>query len=183
MNLVKSLALTIGAVFFLFVQYSFAISYDHSLKVEDMEFHWKVEGSHLAVKAIAKTTGWVSVGFNPVEEMQGANYIIGFVKNGKLEISDDFGHRTTSHTPDERRGGKNSIVSSSGSEEGSNTTIEFKIPLDSGDKTDTVIDPNGKTIVLLGHGGRDSFRTGHDYYAIIEVNLNSGVFKVTRQSY
>ncbi len=164
-----------------FIKSTFAMSYDHSLTVKDMEFHWKVEGSNLAVKAVAKTKGWVGVGFNPVKKMQGANYILGFVRKGKLKIIDEYGNRTTSHTLDKKRGGKDSIISSSGSEEGGKTTIEFKIPLDSGDKADTVINPNGNTVLLLAYGKRDSTRIGHEFYAIIQVNLNTGKFTVTRQ--
>ncbi len=180
MKLKKSWVLVVCLVVGLFVETTFAQSYDHSLKVDEMEFHWKVEGSNLAVKVEGKTTGWVGVGFNPVKRMQGANFILGYVKGGKLKITDEYGNRTTGHTSDDKRGGKDSILASSGSESGGKTTIEFKIPLNSGDDADSVIDPNGKTVILLAHGKRDSFRTGHNYYAIVEVNLNSGAFLVKR---
>lgn len=162
---------------FLFSLPATARDYQHSLETKKMSFAWTVEGKNLAIKINAKTKGWVGIGFNPQKKMKGANFIIGYVKKGKVKISDDFGTRTTGHSVDIKKGGKNNILSSSGSEKGGVTTLEFTIPLNSGDKTDTPLVPSGKTIVLLAYGARDSFRIGHKFHTIFEVNLMSGQFK------
>lgn len=175
MNL--SLMLTILLLAGPFGSNCLALEYAHSIKMEKMEFHWKVDGKNLAVKMTAKTEGWVGIGFNPEKEMQGGNFIIGYVKGSRISISDDYGNRTTGHVEDENHGGKNSILSYSGSEKQKVTTLEFRIPLDSGDKTDTVIDPKGNTKVLLAYGSRDSFKTGHNEKFILEVNLETGLYQ------
>lgn len=155
-----------------------AESYSHAIKLEKMEFHWQVAGKELAVKLIAKTEGWVGIGFNPEKEMQGADFILGYVKGNRVSISDDFGNRATGHLEDEKGGGKSSVLAFSGTEQRKVTTLEFKIPLDSGEKTDAKIDPAGKTKVLLAYGSRDSFKLGHNERFNLEVNLTTGVYKL-----
>lgn len=165
------------AVFFLLAISGqlYAQDYTHEAKAKNMSFKWKVEGSDLVVKLSGKTTGWVGIGFNPSDKMKDANFILGYVKKGKTSILDDFGNSDKTHKADEKLGGANNVTLISGSEEGGKTTIEFSIPLNSNDKNDTVIDPNGETVVLLGYGGkRDSFKSKHKYRTTMKINLSSG---------
>ena len=91
----RRLCISLGIVFLFSVsaQMLVAKDYSHSLTAGKMEFHWSVEGDNLAVKVSAKTKGWVGVGFNPTKRMQGANYVVGYVKGNKVKISDEYGHR------------------------------------------------------------------------------------------
>lgn len=152
--------------------------YQHSLTVEKMTFDWSIEGDQLAVKLSAPTTGWVAVGFNPSNKMKDANIVIGYVKKGKVKIVDDFGTGASQHKADTKVGGVENVTVVGGSEEGGATTLEFSIPLNSGDEKDGVIDPNADTTVILGYGPeRDSFRMKHDFNATFVVNLGSGTKK------
>lgn len=152
-----------------------AQDYDFENKVKDMSFSWKVDGNDLKVKISGKTTGWVGIGFNPSSKMKDANYVLGYVKDGKAEITDEVGDSETSHKSDDDMGGSSNVTLVGGNEEGGVTTIEFSMPLNSGDKADTVIDPAGETVVLLAFGGkRDSFKSKHKYRTTIKVNLSSG---------
>ncbi len=152
-----------------------AQDYDHETKVKNMSFSWKVDGKDLKVKMSAKTTGWVGIGFNPSSQMKDADYVIGYVKGGKAQITDDFGNGERTHKADDKLGGSNNATLVGGDEKGGVTTIEFSIPLNSGDKTDSVIDPAGETTVLLAYGGkRDSFKSKHKFRTTIKVNLASG---------
>ena len=152
--------------------------YQHSLTVEKMTFDWSIDGDQLAVKLTAPTKGWVSVGFNPTDKMKDANIIIGYVKNGKVKIVDDFGSGATLHKDDTKIGGTENVTVVGGSEEGDVTTLEFSIPLNSGDEKDGVIDPNADTTVILAYGPeRDSFRMKHEFNATVVVNLGTGTKK------
>lgn len=152
-----------------------AQDYDHDAKVKNMSFFWKIEGSDLKVKMTGKTTGWVGIGFNPSAQMKDADFILGYVKDGKAKITDDFGDKERTHKVDEKLGGITNTTLVGGTEDGGVTTIEFSMPLNSGDKTDTVIDPAGQTVVLLAYGGkRDSFKSKHKYRTTIKVNLSTG---------
>lgn len=149
--------------------------YQHSLDVDKMNFSWSINGDQLAGKVSGPTTGWVAVGFNPSNKMKDANIVIGYVKKGKVTIKDDFGSAATQHKTDKKIGGAENVTTVGGSEEGGVTTIEFTMPLNSGDDKDNVLDPNGDTVVILAYGTeRDSFRTKHKYHATLTVNLASG---------
>ncbi len=168
------------AVLALLVSLSFAstawsVEYQHSLDIEKMNFSWSVNGDNLDVKLSAPTTGWVAVGFNPSKKMKDADIIIGYVKKGKVKIKDEFGSAPTQHKSDEKIGGTSNVTVVGGSEENGATTIEFSIPLNSGDPKDTVIDPAADTVIIVGYGtGRDSFKVKHVFRDTLTVNLASG---------
>lgn len=152
-----------------------AAEYDHEVQDKKISFAWKVNGETLAVKMTAETQGWVGIGFNPVSEMKGANFILGYVKDGKVKVDDDYGTDANAHKSDTKLEGTSHVTVVGGTETGGMTTIEFTIPLDSGDKNDTKIDVNGDTTVLLAYGtGRDSFLAKHKYRTALKVNLSSG---------
>ncbi len=156
----------------------YAGDYDHTIEVKNMSFSWKIDGENLNVKMAAKSTGWVGVGFNPSKKMKDANFVLGYVKKGEAKITDDFGVGEKKHKTDEKLGGKSDTTLISGVEEGGMTTIEFSMPLSSGDVKDTVIDPMGETIVLLAYGGkRDSFISAHKYRTTLKVTLSDGKFE------
>jgi len=152
-----------------------AAGYDHEVEAKNITFAWKVEGDSLAVKLSAETEGWVAIGFNPVKEMKGANLILGYVKDGKVTLEDDFGSGENSHKSDSKLDGTSDVTVVGGEEKDGWTTIEFTIPLDSGDKNDTKIDVNGENTVLLAYGGGlDSFFVKHKYRTALKVNLSTG---------
>lgn len=152
-----------------------AAEYDHEVKDKKITFAWKVEGDKLAVKLTAETDGWVGIGFNPVTEMKGANFILGYVKKGVAKLEDDFGYDANEHKPDTKLEGTSDVTLVGGTEADGMTTIEFTLPLDSADKNDTKIDVNGDTTVLLAYGaGRDSFKSKHKYRSALKLNLSTG---------
>ncbi len=152
-----------------------AADYEHEVADKDISFAWRVAGDQLAVKLTATTDGWVGIGFNPSSRMKDANYVLGYVKGGEVVISDEFGVRDTAHDTDEKSGGGSDVTLVGGSEEGGVTTIEFTMPLDSGDKYDNAITVDGNTTVQLAYGaGRDSFKTKHKYRTSMVVNLATG---------
>lgn len=173
--------LFIGVVFMLAMVVTsnvIAADYAHELVDQKITFSWTVNGDNLAVKLAAETDGWVGIGFNPTEQMAGANFILGYVKNGEAQVIDDFGYDENRHKSDTKLDGTTDVTLVSGTEAGGITTIEFTLPLDSGDKNDSKIDVNGDTKILLAYGaGRDSFLSKHKYRSTHTVNLTTGVFK------
>jgi len=154
-----------------------AADYDHTIDLGKISFAWAVEGDVMNVRLAAKTTGWVGIGFNPSKKMQDANFIIGYVKKGKVKIADHFGTTTLKHKADTRIGGNNDLTNIAGTEEKGVTEIAFTIPLDSGDAKDSAIGADGETVVLLAYGaGRDSFLSKHAFKAVLKVELATGTF-------
>lgn len=155
-----------------------ANDYQHSLTAGKMTFDWSLEGETLAVKIAAPTTGWVGIGFNPSNQMKDANFIVGYVKNGKVSVFDEYGVAAARHAQDTKRGGADNVTVVGGTEQGKQTVLEFTIPLNSGDEFDGTIDPNGDTVVLLAYGpDRDSTRMKHSAHETLTVNLSNGSVK------
>ncbi|WP_300671187.1 DOMON domain-containing protein [Desulfoluna sp.] len=149
---------------------------DHTLVDGPLVFSWTVGDGALRVKLTGKTTGWVAVGFNPDKMMKGADFIMGYVKDGKVKVTDHFGNGERNHKADTRVGGRNDLTRTSGSEKEGVTEIFFTLPLKSGDPNDKELDPEAMTTVLLALGsGRDSFRSVHKFRSVHRVNLSSGV--------
>jgi hypothetical protein len=106
----------------------------------------------------AKTTGWVAVGIAPTSRMKSANIIIGYVKDGKVFISDEIGTSGTTHTTDKT----NNILEYSGSEIDGVTKISFIIPLNSGDRQDKVLLPGKTYSIILAKSDTDDLTSYHD---------------------
>jgi len=156
----------------------FAATYDHEVKVKGVAFSWKIDGDTLHAKMSAKTKGWVAVGFNPSEKMKGANFIIGFVKDGKAEITDHYGKSAVAHAADTKNGGSEDVTLVGGVEEKGVTTIEFSLPINSSDENDGTLSTDGDTVVLLAYAMRDSFKARHKGKpGMITVNLATGAVK------
>lgn len=155
-----------------------ALEYDHKLDEEKMGVFWKIDGDKIHVKLSAKTTGWVGIGFDPEKAMQGANIIIGAVKKGKVRIEDHYGNRKRAHKSDGKLGGKTHVLDPWGMEENGVTTISFTLPLDSGGKWDKPIDPKKLSRIMIAYGsGRDSFKAGHAWRGVYEINYITGQSK------
>ncbi len=155
-----------------------ASEYDHKLDIDKMDVFWSIEGDKIHVKLSAKTTGWVAIGFDPEKAMQGADIIIGAVKKGKVTIEDHYGDRKRSHKSDEKLGGENHVLDPAGMEENGVTTISFTLALDSGDKWDKPIDPAKMSRIMIAYGsGRDSFKAGHAWRGVYDINYTTGESK------
>lgn len=115
-------------------------------------------------------TGWVSVGFDPMNRMQGANFIIAAVTPAGLVIEDHFGTSPTSHRRD-RRG---DILEAAGTRVDGGTLVEFVIPLDSKDPEDKPLVP-GKTytVLLAHHRSSASFTVQHTARGSASITLEN----------
>lgn len=167
--------LLVACILLLASAHVYAGGYAHEIQSKKMSFAWTVNGDKLDIRLTAETTGWVAIGFNPTDAMQGANYILGYVKDGKVTLTDDFGDSPTGHKADGKLGGTEDATVIGGSEENGKTTIEFSVPLASSDAKDGKIDTNGDTVILLAYGpDRDSFKIKHKYRTTLKVNLGTG---------
>lgn len=176
--MLRQLICTSLFIFVLFSGVAIASEYDHKLDSDKMDVFWKIEGDKIHVKLSAKTTGWVAIGFDPENAMQGANIIIGAVKDGKVKIEDHYGDRKRGHQSDEKLGGANHVLDPKGMEEGGVTTISFTLALDSGEKWDKPIDPGKMSRIMIAYGsGKDSFRAGHAWRGVYDLNYTTGESK------
>jgi len=129
----------------------------------NIKIYWFNDEVSLWVGLVSPGVGWVAIAFEPESYAHyGANIIIGYVENGQLFIGDHFGAEMTSHELDETLGGTNDILESAGTESEGKTTIEFKIPLNSGDQFDKVLEPNKSYNVFVAyHATANDFISEH----------------------
>lgn len=149
--------------------------YRHTTEAAGVTFHWTNDAEYLYAALSAETTGWVAVGFDPENRMQGANYIYGYVTNGTAFVEDMFGVSPAgpgSHPADEDLGGENNVMEYAGSEEGGVTVIEFKIPIDSGDEYDKPLVPGETYRIVLAVGAVDDLNSYHTGRGTSEITLD-----------
>lgn len=176
--MMKKYVLIWAAICLIFPAFAGADEYAHKLEAKDMTVFWRIDKEQIHVKLVAKTTGWVAIGFDPENAMQGADIIIGAVKNGKVKIEDHYGDRKRGHSPDEKLGGENHVLNPAGEEADDVTTISFSRALESGDKWDKPIAAQGTSRIMIAYGsGQDSFKAGHQYRGIYDINYSTGETK------
>lgn len=103
---------------------------------------------------VAKTPGWVAVGFNPSAVMANADMVFGLVKDqNDVQTVDEWSSGIFGpHAPDVDKDGKSDILSYAGTWTGDTVVFEFSRLLNTGDKLDTVIPTSGKLKVIWAYG-------------------------------
>jgi len=148
--------------------------YDDRTQVAGVNIYWSNSAETLRVGLVSPGTGYLAIGFDPENRMEGANFIVGYFDDGKVYIRDDYGTGTTSHAADSERGGEDNILSSGGAEWADQTIIEFVIPLDSGDAMDKPLLPGSTyTILVAYHDLLDGFAVRHSRRGVGSIELSA----------
>ncbi len=152
----------------------YAGEYAHSTEAAGFEIDWSNDAQTLRVGLISPGTGYLAIGFDPVSRMEGANFILGAVVDGRAVVRDDFGTGPVAHSPDTANGGTNDILEAAGCEANGRTYLEFVIPLDSGDPMDKPLVP-GKTykVIIAYHETNDDFSAWHSRRGSGSITLDS----------
>ncbi len=130
-----------------------------AVESEGMTFSWRVQGGELLGTMSAPGTGWVRVGFNVVRAQHHANMILGWVDAQGPHIEDRYATDPPYIEPDTQLGGRSDVRLIGGREEGGRTTIEFAIPLDSGDKYDLALEAGQTVYFILAYGPSDDLKS------------------------
>ena len=147
-----------------------------SLRLVDtsgIHMEWTTVAGAMMVKISAPTTGWIAAGFDPGIGMQDANILIGYVKNDKAYMEDDYGSGPSSHAPDVGGGGTDDITVIIGHETAGRTELQFIIPLDSGDGRDRKLTVGEiyKVILAYGEDNADDFTSYHKFRIVVDVKI------------
>jgi hypothetical protein len=147
--------------------------YDQQADFGDIRLWWRNDDTYLYLAIEGDTTGWVAVGINPQQGMQGADYLFGYVQDGEAMIWDAYGTSPTgaNHPPDEDLGGTTDIEAYAGVEQDGVTTFEAQLPLNSGDEYDQVLEPGESYPIIVAIGGEDQFNAYHLRYDRGELSL------------
>ncbi len=145
--------------------------YRNSRTFENYELWWTSDDTNIYIGMKARTQGWVAAGFDPESMMKDADIVIGYVKDGKLAISDQYSTgQFGPHKPDVEQGGTDDILASGGQSEGGFTTIEFKRKLDTGDRFDKALG-KGTHKIIWAYGSDPQFTLKHASRGSAEIDL------------
>lgn len=134
-----------------------------------MSLFWQNDATNLYVGLVSPGTGWAGVGFSNRSGKPGTNIILGAVSNGMVTIEDHYGVTKELHLPDKT----SSLLAIGGSETNSETTLEFVIPLASGDSQDVTLVPGQTVAVILAYQAtQDSFTALHTTYSQLQITLD-----------
>ena len=131
------------------------------------ELYWKVlTDEEIYVAINAKTTGWVSVGFDPSFMMKDADIKIGNIVDGVVTLEDHYGTSATGHKQDK----ENEIIEFAGKEENDWTFIEFIMPLDTAKADDKAIIPGEQMKVIIAYSSStDALWRKHNFRGSTEL--------------
>lgn len=146
-----------------------AASYYHDAAT-GMDTYLIHDGTTVTGAVVGAAAGWVAVGIGPAGTvMDGSNIIIGYVASGTAYLSDQFGVGFD-HKSDVSLGGTDNLLAQAGTESGGTTTIEFRIPLDSGDAYDVRLQAGTTYSMILAYQATaDDFVTMHTAAGIATV--------------
>jgi hypothetical protein len=134
-----------------------------------MSLFWQNDATSLYVGLVSPGTGWAGVGFSGRSGKPGSNIILGAVANGTVTIQDNYGVTKELHLADRT----SSLLAIGGSEMGGETTLEFVIPLASGDAQDVTLAPGQTVAVILAYQAtQDSFTAQHTRYSQLQITLD-----------
>lgn len=135
-----------------------------------MTVYWYNHDAFLYIGLAAPGTGWLSIGFGPERQMQGANIIIASIEDAVLTIEDHYGSTPTAHRIDDA----DHILQAAATEAAGESILEFVIPLDSGDDQDRALTAGSEVTVILGyHSSNDSLSARHSARSTTAIVLDN----------
>ncbi|WP_320130202.1 DOMON domain-containing protein [uncultured Sphaerochaeta sp.] len=139
----------------------------------DWSIAWQFVDNNIEFTLMAPTTGWVSIGFNPTKMMKDAEYVLGYVQDGKLVVRQDYGTGLFSHKPVVDLGRNQEITEISGTQDNSVTTLVFRLPLHWGKDSGIEFTKGQSFKVLLAYGkdGSRNFTAKHSKKKVVTVTL------------
>jgi hypothetical protein len=138
---------------------------------------WSLKEDVIEIKILAKTTGWIAIGFDPSEKMKDADMIIGYLDaNGQPKVVDSYSVGLKGpHPEDISLGGTSDILSSSITQKNGWSTMSFQRKLATGDKFDKDIPINQSVKVIWSYGATADIKTYHETSrGIAQINFTNG---------
>ncbi|MCE7735521.1 MAG: hypothetical protein GPJ54_11630 [Candidatus Heimdallarchaeota archaeon] len=114
-----------------------------------IEVHWEHNEIDFTVGLVSPGTGWVSLGIGP--NMADSSMYMGGLENGATYCYDLNGLDDWLHEEDLNDNGENDILECVASENGGQTMLEFKLPLNTSDELDSDMESLGIYDMFLGY--------------------------------
>jgi hypothetical protein len=108
----------------------------HTITMANMTMHYELAADSITLTLTAPTSGWIAVGFNQNESLIGSDLIMCRVQDGQAMCSDQYIRGLGDHPEDHELGGGHNLRILDAWENGIQTQVQFRIPLQSGDPFD-----------------------------------------------
>jgi len=127
------------------------------------ELYWRIVGSDIYIALRAQATGWVSLGFEPSNQMLDADMLFGWVDASAVPwVVDAYSTGVTGpHPEDASLGGTYDITDYNCTETAGWTTVEILRPLVTGDTYDQDIQSNHTHNIIWAVADVDDFGAKH----------------------
>jgi len=138
--------------------------------------YWEFQDDKVFMAIVAKTPGWVAIGFEPSTVMANSDMIFGLVgEPGNVQAVDAWSSGMFGpHPPDVNQGGASSILSFAGTRTGDMVVFEFSRLLNTGDKFDKVIPVSGNFKVIWAYGPNLQFTAKHSKAGSAVLKMEGG---------
>ncbi|MGB3919734.1 DUF2202 domain-containing protein [Methanothrix sp.] len=115
----------------------------------NMQISWRNDDEYLYLALNGSTTGWIALGFEPLEWMKDSDIILASVDNGRAVVLDEYCTGNYGpHIEDTMLGGTDDIEEYAGRESDGRTIIELKRKLKTSDRFDKSFSP-GQAISII----------------------------------
>ncbi|HOV94749.1 MAG TPA: DOMON domain-containing protein [Spirochaetales bacterium] len=152
------------------VEYAYQTEFDKG----NYKLYWQFDGDRVHMGIVAKTPGWISVGFDPGSFMAKSDMILVAVKDSTdIKVYDEWCSGAFGpHKPDTEQGGTSDILAYAGSRNGDWVTFEFTRLLDTKDKYDKVIPTTGKFKIMWAYGSGLDITAKHKKAGTVSVQMD-----------
>ncbi len=144
---------------FLLVSLPVALHAQKEVTLGNMNMTYQVVGNEIEIQLKAPTKGWLGIGFNDVNSIVKSDLYLLRVRNGAVEGIDMDVLAAGNPKEDDTIGGTNDLTLISGKEEQNETTVRFRLPLNSGDKHDFIHSLDKDFWLILAYSQSDDY--GH----------------------
>jgi len=152
-------------------EYEYSVSWNFGKYV----LYWRIDDDTVSWAIEAQTEGWVSIGFDPENMMQGADIYFGWVDRGEAHMIDAYATGPTGpHPPDIHLGGTTDILAFNATEVDGITTLEFSRLLVTGDVWDKNIPTWGELKIIWAMSDVDDFAASHPVNGTDSILMGPG---------
>lgn len=140
-----------------------------TIRLGKMDCIYELKNGQLQITLSAPTEGWLAVGFNNQNSIEGADLLMFCVKGTEVIFEDQFVHAVGKYPEDRLCGGESNIRMESAAEEPGRTVVKFSVPLNSGDKLDFVHQVGQDFWLILAYSVSDDF----DHHSIMRKHIKT----------
>jgi len=129
----------------------------------NMQISWRNNEEDLYLALNGSTTGWVALGFEPLEWMKNSDIILGSVDGGNAVVLDEYCTGNYGpHIEDTMLGGTDDIKEFAGIESSGRTIIELKRKLKTPDRFDKSFSPGQAVSIIWALSSNPDISQKHD---------------------